>query len=431
MKKNLHNQSRRNFLKTSSATMLTLPLMPNLKLLADPEPDRSVDPHFFIFIQMRGAWDVCMAFDPKNRDELLPDSQRAYDQPYSMQEVKDYHGILIPPTGDVLGKYASHLMFINGIDMELDRGHSSDTIMTGNLFARTQSIPYVQMHIAKHHPYVSKCLLPHIYTVYDNDFYSAHLSEFSFRMILEDLNAILKEGSSVSQSTQKELVHDLLGDYLTQIKDDDFARTLTGHQKNILKLKDFINKVNQEIKFPDDMKTFQERGKFLGAFFKAGILGSATFSLGSLYNFDTHFDHYASHPLTMSLQNIDELISGLKEIKYEDGSTVFDKTTLVLSSEFTRTPLLNGIGGKDHNFRTNSLAFIGKNVPSKVFGQSGARKENDMWVSHAGLPIDFSTGLAKEDGQILKTSNVWAGLKNVFGFDIGKQFPGVKPIEFV
>ena len=64
--------NRRQLVQTA-AGLVPLALLPRLAyaqrgpgtvLEADPEA------HFFLFIQIFGAWDVCLAFDPKNRDDL-------------------------------------------------------------------------------------------------------------------------------------------------------------------------------------------------------------------------------------------------------------------------------------------------------------------------------------------------------------------------
>jgi hypothetical protein len=132
--------------------------------------ERRVDPHFFLFVQMPGAWDVCLAFDPKDRETLLPNGERQFDQPYSLADVREFDGIPLAPDGFALGDYSSQLAIINGIDMEIDNGHIVDTMMTGVQGARAQNAPYIQSILAKKHPYLQQCSVPHIYGAYDGQF---------------------------------------------------------------------------------------------------------------------------------------------------------------------------------------------------------------------------------------------------------------------
>jgi hypothetical protein len=168
--------------------------------------------------------------------------------------------------------------------------------------------------------------------------------------------------------------------------------------------------------------------------FASGVLGSFTLALGQRYFFDTHGNHYEEHPLGAAITDICNLSNGLAQIPLMDlpGLSVLDRTTVILSSEFSRTPRLNSSLGKDHNFRTNSLVMFGHNVGRGVFGASGARVADGAWLSHAALPIDYSTGLESQTGTILKTKDLWAGCGGIFGVDLSREFgAGVMPIQFL
>jgi hypothetical protein len=65
-----------------------------------------------------------------------------------------------------------------------------------------------------------------------------------------------------------------------------------------------------------------------------------------------------------------------------------DNTTIVLTSEYSRTPKLNSSQGKDHNFSSNSFVLIGHRVKAGVFGKSGYRQESaEAWLGHAGSRV--------------------------------------------
>ena len=132
---------------------------------------------FFIFVQVYGAWDVCLGFDPKDRTALLPTGDQAFDQNYAITDVKDYaNGLRLPPAGQVLGKYADRLCIINGIDMEVDNGHIDDNMMTGFQSPRASNLPYFQCVLGKRQPYVKTCAVPHLYASYDGQFFGGPYS---------------------------------------------------------------------------------------------------------------------------------------------------------------------------------------------------------------------------------------------------------------
>ncbi|MGK3893848.1 DUF1501 domain-containing protein, partial [Enterococcus faecium] len=84
-----------------------------------------------------------------------------------------------------------------------------------------------------------------------------------------------------------------------------------------------------------------------------GIVGAGSWQLGSTYFFDTHANHFATHPMTPALAAIDLLISELAKIPLDAHTSVWERTTVVLSSEFSRTARLNAAAGKDHNVHSN------------------------------------------------------------------------------
>ncbi|MFK7931656.1 MAG: DUF1501 domain-containing protein [Myxococcota bacterium] len=79
------------------------------------------------------------------------------------------------------------------------------------------------------------------------------------------------------------------------------------------------------------------------------------------------------------------LIEHLQETPYGDGSTWMDHTTIVVQSEFTRTPALNASGGRDHHL-SNSALMLGAGIRGgQVIGASSDYKTGAQ-------PIDFATG---------------------------------------
>jgi uncharacterized protein (DUF1501 family) len=98
-----------------------------------------------------------------------------------------------------------------------------------------------------------------------------------------------------------------------------------------------------------------------------------------------------------------------------------DETVIVCLSEFGRTPMFNGAMGKDH-WPYNSSLVIGSGVRG---GRSlGAADDGSL-----GMPVNFATGMADDNGDILGSENVGAAILQLGGVDPASILPGVQPFR--
>jgi uncharacterized protein (DUF1501 family) len=105
-----------------------------------------------------------------------------------------------------------------------------------------------------------------------------------------------------------------------------------------------------------------------------------------------------------------DLIADLRESAHPGGGTFLDHTTVVVFSEFSRTPLINSSGGRDHHI-TNSCAIVGRGVKHNfVFGASG-----NVGMS-AGV-VNHNTGLADPKGYQYLPDHVIASIMASAGLD--------------
>ncbi len=154
--------------------------------------------------------------------------------------------------------------------------------------------------------------------------------------------------------------------------------------------------------------------------FKAGIATGATWVFGAGQNppnIDTH-DGTSAQAMPAVAQTIATDIASvfkfLKETPFDDTRSLFDVTTIFVSSEFSRS--MRGFGefataGNDHNPLTNSFLIGGKGIQGgNVIGQSnfrsvaevaagpqGAHKALDsMGVKAMGKSFDYVTGTTSD-----------------------------------
>ena len=119
---------------------------------------------------------------------------------------------------------------------------------------------------------------------------------------------------------------------------------------------------------------------------------------------DTHSQHEKTHLATQKTvwQRVADLFSLFKTLPYKSGS-LFDATTFLVVSEWSRTPFLNAAKGKDHNPFTNSALLAGRRIQKgKVFGASKLipRTKSELGVAeHIAAPYDYKNKMIATSAQ--------------------------------
>jgi len=163
-------------------------------------------------------------------------------------------------------------------------------------------------------------------------------------------------------------------------------------------------------------------GTSLAQAFRSGMTTSITLSAGG--GFDTHADNTQQNG---RYEQVFSLLDGVvSQLAIEPGvaaASMLDETTLVLMSEFARTPLLNGDNGKDHH-PWNSMLLVGKNVRG---GSSLGRSDSEQ----NGVKVNLATGQPDDTGVVLDVTHVVAGLLTVMGANASEYLPSVAPLTAV
>jgi uncharacterized protein (DUF1501 family) len=159
-------------------------------------------------------------------------------------------------------------------------------------------------------------------------------------------------------------------------------------------------------------------GTSLAQAFRSGMTTSITTSAGG--GFDTHSDNtQQNNRFENTFSFLDGVVSQLAIEPGVAGASMLDETTIVLCSEFSRTPLLNGDVGKDHH-PWNSMLLVGKNVRGgSAVGMSDSEQN--------GVKVNLSTGLPDDTGVVLDVTNVVAGLVTLMGGNASEYLPTIQP----
>ena len=129
--------------------------------------------------------------------------------------------------------------------------------------------------------------------------------------------------------------------------------------------------------------------------------------------YDTHNNHFSAHlPLMQSFATaLNTFVTDLQSTPDPDDSslTLAQTTTILVTSEFSRTPTLNLAAGTDH-WPSASAILMGEGVrDNTVVGQTGTDGYALGWSGSA--PQDFS------DATALQVGTVYSGLLRHMGFD--------------
>lgn len=149
-------------------------------------------------------------------------------------------------------------------------------------------------------------------------------------------------------------------------------------------------------------------------------------TLSSRQGWDTHDNNQAEQAVMH-----DDLFGGVTRLGdilaarpgARAGSTMLDETVVVVMSEFSRTPKLNGQAGKDHWPVTSALVFGGGVAGGKAYGGTSATLDP--------LLIDYASGQPNGSGKNLESKNFAAGVLSLCGVDPEQHLPSVEAFDVI
>ena len=139
---------------------------------------------------------------------------------------------------------------------------------------------------------------------------------------------------------------------------------------------------------------------------------------------DDHDDSWASdHALNLraGFDALADLIGYLKATKDGNGTPFFDRTVILVTSDFARTPKLNSRGGRDHHLASSCL-LAGRGIRGNTV--LGATRDDTFRIQ----PIDPATGKVAEGGVLVRPPDIHATLLTAAGLSyehISNQSPVV------
>lgn len=153
-----------------------------------------------------------------------------------------------------------------------------------------------------------------------------------------------------------------------------------------------------------------------------GVSRCVTLNANASFSWDTHTNNDTDQsPLWETLfYGLGQLMQLLAATPGTAGGTLADETTVVVLSEMGRTPMLNGLNGKDH-WPFTSVMMIGA-------GLTGDRVVGGFDASYYGQNVDPATGEVDDGAAVLSAESIGATLLTLADVDPAEFVSGVEPL---
>ena len=395
-------------------------------------PDRC-----FVFVYFSGGWDQLLAFDPRDptvftperitETRILPGYNLINDARFSgMPVVPEKNGVRSNISfGPAVGRLADHfdlMTVVRGINMttlghevgfryfltgkrpigSAARGSSTATEIVGQ-FAPTVPIPSIAYNIESY-----------------NDRYPGYANALRVSRSNDLLLTLSPSTRALDSEIEKQLL-DFRGQPISceaaaygargvgetyENSRDQMQTVLSNRLDNTFRFErpehaDLRLKYGLAATGPYDNEA--GRAALVATALKQGISQCVSINLAG--GLDTHFGTQLTHANNQrrGFDALATLVDDLRETAHPAGGNFMDHTTIMVFSEFSRTPLINGTGGRDHHL-SNSCMLMGAGVKHNyVYGASG-----DIGMS-PGL-FDLRTGQATPTGENILPEHIIASV---------------------
>jgi hypothetical protein len=384
--------------------------------------------HYFIFYLLVGGWDLMLVTDPPSRTE-------GFWVPYDADDVVTAGDVRLGPAMKPLVPYVSRLAILKGIHCDaLNHPQARFRMVTGRFKPPGEVVaPSIQTLIAQKTGRAYE--LPNLS--------SDQLRPATFRGAVPDLRLEPVRVASIDQLDGLTRVRGGVSAYRREIDmalrekdrltvDRWKASTTTSTSlapsfadfadlQRDLSQSEYHHRVRQASSNKESVELAVEAGDRVDRQVRLAVEAvrqdlAPVVTVGT-GEFDSHTkSEYASHPAAVvrGLKAVAAIVKGLAEADAGDGRSLLDLTTVVVTSEFSRTPSKNELGGK-HHWPTNSMLFVGKGVrpgPAAEPRVFGAVDDNLQ-----ALPINPQNGSLRRGVDLLDMSHGLATALAMAGID--------------
>jgi hypothetical protein len=382
--------------------------------------------HRFVACFLDGGWDVLLAGDPRDpsgtfegidlgTNRLAPEFQDPF--PVSMGGVEQLWG----PTMRALEAHADLATFFRGINMntvshDTARSYSHTGREPAGAVARGDSIGTVAASVLDQGTLLPNAAIsvPSYNRAFDNRFSAIRMNDpREIRDLIGSTQGSLPEGVEGLLNKALDDAYSCVSPaYSGRLPEDELHisrdRILRLQEQDVVARFDF----NAETPEMNEIRALYplDNGAGRATATAAQLLLtdlSAAVTTRVRGGYDTHGGEWATDQPLRQVEAFEAIGAMLTHLRNDDPG--FERTTVLVYSEFARTPKINGDGGRDHWFADTMMVF-GSTLKRGVFGASN---EQDLGL----LAVDPTTGLPSEAGFQLRPEHVMATLVQSLGGD--------------
>jgi uncharacterized protein (DUF1501 family) len=390
----------------------------------------------FIHVYLNGGWDVLLGPDPRDPAGTysgidLGTTRLAAEFQQPTQVTLGGQTALVGPTMTGMSEHFDKLTIFRGVNMNTvahatGRAYVNSFLAPAGTVVRGSSMATAASSLG---PLARERILPNVAVGFPsyNDRYSGELTAVSMRRAA-DINGLLRPLTTPLAASEEALLAAAQdqaescvsprypGPRPAEQLASSRARLRRLMAENLSAQFDFggtspdMVALRARFGFPADAITRDGSNVGLTAALAAqlvrlGVSRSVTISMAP--SLDTHGPEWVTDQPTRqraALNAVGALLTDLREIDPN-----FEKTMVIVTSEFARTPKFNGRGGRDHWF-ANSVLVFGSALRPGVFGSTGPDN-----LSLQG--VDLATGAPMEGGQVLLPEHLGATIVSALGGD--------------
>lgn len=339
-------------------------------------------PHFFVLIVVEGGMDVTLGLEPRIHQN--GEDQNDVFLEYRPDEIVESNRIKLGPAASSLKDFAKDLIIVNGVNMRRDAGHPANReyLASGNGDGSKAFLPAEIGHATGHLGPAGIIQSNLSARLGKYELVTTDVAQFGYQISTARNDINFLDSTELNQSVGFEKA------VLSYLE-------IAGPTKEIVKELSEENPSAQINSLPDEKliaKIFQRKLSFQAVM---------DISRSSQVGLDTHSNHAGGEGVpgphwkgqASIWSKVADIFKVFKNTKFNQ-SSLFDHTTFMVVTEFSRTPFLNNSKGKDHNPLTNSVLLTGPNFKGGqvVGGSRIIRRTDNKPATHIASPIDYSTG---------------------------------------
>ncbi|MDK2776274.1 MAG: DUF1501 domain-containing protein [Pseudomonadota bacterium] len=429
---------RRNFLQLMAATGLTaqMPLWTPKAWAAAPDK-------FLVVVNASGGWDPTSICDPKGLNQAYADKSSRYEGSTNSVDLdpnKTYGNIQWSAIPDGVSSdetvitrindqfdnffttYGSKMTVINGIDTGTNN-HDTGNRYVWSGYEETGYPSLAAYYAAAVSPNLPLAYISNggydytdslvararassasfINEIADPNHYSSDRG-YNYRTYSRDIDLYENIRAAQAARIQRQMSSESLPQRSQQLSRLFGVRSVDSNLSELTVQLDAIqaNVLRDDHWNENRAESLKSQAEVVSAAFAAGLCASANLNWGG---FDTHGNHDAN-----AYPRLGDLLEGVHFLMTAlEFAGIADRTTVVIGSDFGRTPYYNSGNGKDHWPITSMIVLDPQSTGGKVFGASSA--------DFRALSLNYSTGLEDSSGGTLTPAHVNLAIRKLMGVD--------------